>query len=201
MPTSSTSSAGARRCRSGSSRMGCPIATRRRRPTPQMPTSGARRMRRSASSTSMSPSRSSTPSWESPSGIPLSTSPPRTSPSPSSRVVRCASTAVSSPRPSISCARPTPLAAGTGSAWQTRSRTASSRPRAAGSTRPPAWPCSSSPTSASSVRSTMRTPSRTITRRDAAWAACSTRVAGSIRRRSCCGSPCRSGWPRPSPER
>ena len=71
-----------------------------------------------------------------------------------------ASTASSSPTRSRSCSRPTPSAAATVSARPTRSRTASSRRRAAASTRPRAWRCCTSPTSACSTRSTTRTPSR-----------------------------------------
>ena len=49
-------------------------------------------------------------------------------------------------------------AAGTASACPTRSRTGSSRPSRAASTRRPAWRCSGSPTSGCSTRSTTRTP-------------------------------------------
>ena len=79
--------------------------------------------------------------------------------------------------------RPTRSAAGTASACPTRSRTGSSRPSRAASTRRPAWPCSGSPTSGCSTRSTTRTPSRTTTPRAAGSAGCSTRAAGSTRRR------------------
>ena len=58
-------------------------------------------------------------------------------------------------------------AGGTGWACPTRSRTGSSRPSPAGSTRRPAWPCSGSPTSGCSTRSTTRTPSPTTTPRAA----------------------------------
>ena len=74
-------------------------------------------------------------------------------------------------------------AAGTASACPTRSRTGSSRPSPAASTRRPAWRCSGSPTSGCSTRSTTRTPSRTTTPRAAGSAGCSTRAAGSTRRR------------------
>ena len=60
--------------------------------------------------------------------------------------------------------RPTRSAAGTASACPTRSRTGSSRPSRAASTRRPAWRCSGSPTSGCSTRSTTRTPSPTTTR-------------------------------------
>ena len=56
--------------------------------------------------------------------------------------------------------RPTPSAAGTAWACPTRSRTGSSRPRAAASTRRPGWRCCTPRTSAWSTRSTTRTPSR-----------------------------------------
>ena len=59
------------------------------------------------------------------------------------RAGRSPSTGASSPPRSSSCTRRTPSAAGTASAWPTRSRTASSRPRAAASTRRRAWPCCS----------------------------------------------------------
>ena len=55
-------------------------------------------------------------------------------------------------------------AAGTASACPTRSRTGSSRPSRAASTRRPAWRCSGSPTSGCSTPSTTRTPSPTTTR-------------------------------------
>ena len=79
--------------------------------------------------------------------------------------------------------RPTRSAAGTASACPTRSRTGSSRPSPAASTRRPAWRCSGSPTSGCSTRSTTRTPSPTTTPRAAGSAGCSTRAAGSTRRR------------------
>ena len=59
--------------------------------------------------------------------------------------------------------RPTRSAAGTASACPTRSRTGSSRPSRAASTRRPAWRCSGSPTSGCSTPSTTRTPSPTTT--------------------------------------
>lgn len=62
--------------------------------------------------------------------------------------------------------RPTPSAAATAWACRTRSRTASSRPKAAASTRRPAWPCCTPPTSGWSTRSTTRTPSPSTTPRD-----------------------------------
>ena len=55
----------------------------------------------------------------------------------------------SSPTASSSCSRRTRSAAGTGSACPTRSRTGSSRPSRAASTRRREWRCSSSPTSGS----------------------------------------------------
>jgi hypothetical protein len=76
-----------------------------------------------------------------------------------------------------------PSAAGTGSACPTRSRTASSRPSRAASTRRPGWRCCTSPTSGSSTLSTTRTPSRTTTPRAAASGGCCTRAAGSTRSR------------------
>ena len=81
------------------------------------------------------------------------------------------------------CTRPTRSAAATASACPTRSRTGSSRPSRAASTRRPAWRCCGSPTSGCSTRSTTRTPSPTTTPRAAASAGCSTRAAGSTRRR------------------
>ena len=54
--------------------------------------------------------------------------------------------------------RPTRSAAATASACPTRSRTGSSRPSRAASTRRPAWRCSGSPTSGCSTPSTTRTP-------------------------------------------
>ena len=105
---------------------------------------------------------------------------PRTSRSASHRVVRSRSTARASTPPSPSCTRPTRSADATDWAWPTRSRTASSRPRAAASTRRRAWPCCSSRTSGCSARSTTRTRSRTTTQRAAAWVACCTRAAGWI---------------------
>ena len=79
--------------------------------------------------------------------------------------------------------RPTRSAAATGSACPTRSRTGSSRPSRAASTRRPAWRCCGSPTSGCSTPSTTRTPSPATTPRAGASAACSTRAAGSTRRR------------------
>ena len=79
--------------------------------------------------------------------------------------------------------RPTRSAGGTASACPTRSRTGSSRPSRAASTRRPGWRCSGSPTSGCSTRCTTRTPSRTTTTRAASSAGCSTRAAGSTRRR------------------
>jgi argininosuccinate synthase len=65
-------------------------------------------------------------------------------------------------------------------AWacRTRSRTGSSRPRAAASTRRPAWRCCTRRTSAWSTRSTTRTPSPSTTTRAASSAASCTRAAG-----------------------
>ena len=96
---------------------------------------------------------------------------------------RSRSTARRTTTRSRSCTRPTRSAAGTASACPTRSRTASSRPSRAASTRRPAWRCSGSPTSGCSTRSTTRTPSPTTTARAAGSAGCSTRAAGSTRRR------------------
>ena len=96
---------------------------------------------------------------------------------------RSPSTARSSTPPSTWCWRPTPSAAGTGWACPTRSRTGSSRPRAAASTRRPGWRCCTSPTSGWSTPSTTRTPSPATTARAAGWAGCCTRAAGWTRRR------------------
>ena len=96
---------------------------------------------------------------------------------------RSRSTAPASTTRSPWSTRPTPSAAGTASACPTRSRTGSSRPSRAASTRRPAWRCSGSPTSGCSTRSTTRTRSRTTTPRAAASAGCSTRAAGWTRRR------------------
>ena len=65
--------------------------------------------------------------------------------------------------PSRWSTRPTRSAAATASACPTRSRTASSRPSRAASTRRPAWRCCGSPTSGCSTPSTTRTPSPTTT--------------------------------------
>ena len=70
-----------------------------------------------------------------------SRSSPRTSRSASSRAGRSRSTARRTTTRSRSCTRPTRSAAGTASACPTRSRTASSRPSPAASTRRPAWRC------------------------------------------------------------
>ncbi len=78
---------------------------------------------------------------------------------------------------------PTGSAVGTGSACPTRSRTGSSRRSRAASTRRRRWRCCSSPTSACSTPSTTRTRSRSTTTRAASSAGCSTRAAGSTRRR------------------
>jgi argininosuccinate synthase len=61
------------------------------------------------------------------------------------------------------------------------SRTASSRPRAAASTRPRAWRCCTSPTSVWSPASTTRTRSSSTATTAGAWAGCCTRAAGSTR--------------------
>ena len=82
---------------------------------------------------------------------------PRTSRSPSRPGIRWRSTASGSPTTSPSCWRPTRSAAATAWACPTRSRTGSSRPSRAASTRHPAWRCSSPPTSDCSTRSTTRT--------------------------------------------
>ena len=74
-------------------------------------------------------------------------------------------------------------AAATAWACPTRSRTGSSRRSRAASTRRPGWRCCSPPTSGCSTRSTTRTPSPTTTPRAASSAGCSTRAAGSTRRR------------------
>ena len=87
------------------------------------------------------------------------------------------------PTRSPSSRRPTPSADATASACPTRSRTGSSRPSRAASTRRPGWRCSSPPTSGCSTRSTTRTPWPTTTRRAAGSAGCSTRGVGSTRRR------------------
>ena len=108
---------------------------------------------------------------------------PRTSPCGSTRAAPSPSTTRRTTTRWPWCWRSTRSAADTASACPTRSRTASSRPSRAASTRRPAWLCSGSPTSASSTRSTTRTPSRRTTTMDAASAGCSTRAAGSTRRR------------------
>ena len=114
---------------------------------------------------------------------PPSRSRPRTSRSASTRAARSRSTA----RPSATrwrwSSRPTRSVAATASACPTRSRTGSSRPSRAASTRHPAWRCSGSPTSGCSTPCTTRTPSPTTTTRAAGSVACSTRAAGSTRRR------------------
>ncbi len=75
----------------------------------------------------------------------------------SSRGGRSRSTARRSTTRSRSSTRPTPSAAATAWACPTRSRTASSRPSRAASTRRRAWRCCSSPTSGCSTPSTTRT--------------------------------------------
>ena len=171
------------RCASGWPSTTCRTATAPRRRTPPTPTSGAPPTRPRRSSTSTSRWRSSSRSWACGSGTTPSRSRPRRSSSVRAgppggdqrRRVR---------RPGRRwCSRRTRSAAGTGSACPTRSRTGSSRRRAAASTRRPAWRCCTSPTSGSSTPSTTRTPSRPTTTRAAGSAGCSTRAAGSTRRR------------------
>ena len=70
-----------------------------------------------------------------------------------------------------------------------------------GSTRRPAWRSCTSPTSGSSMRSTTRPRSSLPRLRAAGSAGCSTRAAGSIRRRSCCARACSAGWRASSPAR
>ena len=108
---------------------------------------------------------------------------PRTSPSAGRTVGRWPSTARRTTTRWRWCARSTPSADVTGSACPTRSRTASSRPSPAASTRRRAWRCCGSPTSGCSTPSTTRTRSRATTTRAAGSVGCSTRAAGSSRRR------------------
>ena len=80
------------------------------------------------------------------------------------------------------CSRaPTRSVGGTVSACATRSRIASSKQRAAASTRRQAWHCCTSRTSGSSPESTTRTRSSSIVRTVAVSVGCSIRGVGSIR--------------------
>jgi argininosuccinate synthase len=77
--------------------------------------------------------------------------------------------------------KPTASAAATAWACATRSKTASSKPRAAASTKPRAWRCCTSPMSGWSPASTTKTPSASTAPMAACWASCCTRAAGSTR--------------------